>query len=352
MAKKTLTTLQTIAERLHLSVSTVSRVLNGKSNQYRISSRTQQAVRDMACQLDFKPNQLARSLRLRKTQTLGLVIPDISNPFFAQIARSVEIEARRHRYSIILCDTQESTELEIESVRLLRSREVEGLILLPVGQQSKHLTNLQTEDFPVVIVDRFLPDLDLPYVASNNYRGAYDAVCYLVNHSHTKIACLQGLPGTSPNERRVRGYLDALQAHNIAPDLDLIRGDSYGSQTGYDQTRQLLSEKVSVTALFALSNLIALGAIRALVELNLRIGEDISILCFDDQPYLAYMDPPITTVDQQNTEMGRLAVRLLFEQLADETIEKKNVLLPTKFIERKSVKNLCLERRNKCTPKH
>ena len=350
MAKKTLTTLQTIAEHLHLSVSTVSRVLNGKSEQYRISTRTQQAVRDMARQLDFKPNQLARSLRLRKTQTLGLVIPDISNPFFAQIARSVEIEARSRHYSIILCDTQESTDLEIESIRLLRSREVEGLILLPVGQQSKHLTNLQAQGFPVVIVDRFLPDLDLPYVASDNYQGAYDAVSYLVDRGHTEIACLQGLPGTSPNEQRVRGYREALQAHGIVPDMNLIRGDSYGSQTGYEQTRELLSEKPSITALFALSNLIGLGAVRAIAELNLRIGEDISILCFDDQPYLAYMDPPITTIDQQNKEMGCLAVRLLFDRLTGKTKDNKGVLLSTKFIERKSVKNLCLERGNKCTP--
>ncbi|MBN1816352.1 MAG: LacI family DNA-binding transcriptional regulator [Sedimentisphaerales bacterium] len=352
MAKKTLTTLQTIAERLGLSVSTVSRVLNDKSDQYRISARTQHAVQDMARQLDFRPNQLARSLRLRKTQTLGLVIPDISNPFFAQIARHVEIEARSRHYSIILCDTQESTDLEIESIRLLRSREVEGLIVVPVGQKSDHLKTLQAESFPVVIVDRLLSDLDLPYVASDNYQGAYDAVCYLIDHGHTRIACLQGLPGTSPNQQRVRGYRDALGAHGIVPDSDLIRGDSYGSQTGYEQTLQLLLRNSPVTALFALSNLIGLGAIRALAELKRRIGKDISLLCFDDQPYLAYMDPPITTVDQQNTEMGRLAVRLLFEQLAGQTKENKGLLLPTQFIERKSVNNLCLERRDKCDSTH
>lgn len=344
MTQKSLTTLQTIAEKLGLSTSTVSRVLNGKSRQYRISEDTANAVLDTARQLDFRPSHLARSLRLRKTQTLGVLIPDISNPFFAQIARSVEIAARRRGYSIILADTQESTKTEIASLELLRSRQVEGLIVLPVGQRADHLRLLQEESVAVVIVDRALPQLDLPYVTSDNSRGAYDAVSYLVDRGHYHIACLQGLAGTMPNEQRVHGYRQALLDHDITPSEQLIRGDSYDTQSGYEQTLALIETAPQVTALFALSNLIALGAIRALAERSRRIPQDISILCFDDQPWLAYMDPPITTVDQQNTRMGQIAVDLLFERLEGKPTHTGRILLPTRFIERRSVKNLNSER--------
>ena len=346
MAGKSLTTLRTIAEKIGVSTSTVSRVLNGKSRQCRISPQTTRAVLEAAERLNFRPSHLARSLRLRKTQTLGLLIPDISNPFFAQIARSVETAARQRGYSMILADTRESTEAEIAAVRLLSDRQVDGLIILPVGQSGDHLRALADEDLAAVIVDRDLPDLALPCVTSDNFGGAYEAVGYLLDRGHRGIACLQGLPGTRPNEQRVRGWRQAMSDRGVTADPRLVRGDRYDTQSGYEQTLILLDRAPDVTALFALSNLIALGAIRALAERGRRIPQDVSLVCFDDQPWLAHMDPPITTVDQQNVRMGQIAVELLLDRLAGRPLGDHRILLPTRFIERQSVRTLNRERVN------
>jgi len=338
MKQRSMITLRTIAEKVGVSTSTVSRVLNGKDRQYRISPQTTQAVLTAAHRLGFRPSHVARSLRLRKTQTLGLVIPDISNPFFAQIARSVETAARQRGYSILLADSRESTTAEITAITLLRERQVDGLILLPVGQTGDHLQSLQEDGLAVVIVDRQIPHLDLPCVTSDNVQGAYHAVSYLIMHGHRRIGCLQGLPGTDPNEQRVQGYRRALRDHDIEPDTALIRGQGYDTQNGYEQTLALLDTADDITALFALSNQIALGAVRALAERDRRIPNDVSLVCFDDQPWLAHMDPPITTVDQHNSRMGQIAVELLFDRLEGQPMPKTPIRLPTRFIERRSVR--------------
>ena len=335
------TTLKSIAERLGLSVTTVSRVLNGRARKYRISEKTEEAVMEVARRLNFLPNQLARGLRLNRTLTIGLVIPDISNTFFANIARNVETEARKRKYSTILCDSGENTELEIESLELLRSRKVDGLVLSPVGEMAAHLKKYENSELPIVIVDRYLPDLKLPYVASDNYKGAHNAVSFLIENGHKTIACIQGLRKTMPNIERLRGYEDALKQHRIQLDKSLIVGNDFGQDNGYIQTKLLLSTRRDVTAILALSNLISLGALRAIQEEGLNVPGDISIISFDDQPYSAYLATPMTTVAQNNAEMGRVAVQLLFDQIdSPQPLQTRGLLLPTEFIERKSVRRL------------
>src|ERR1035437_2945010 len=152
-------TLQLLAGQSGVSATTVSRVLSGQATRYRISKKTDAAVRKLAKEFNFLPNQLARGLRLKKTLTIGLVVPEISNPFFANIARQVTIGTRAAGYSVIVCDTEDSTELEKQSIRLLKSRNVEGILLCPVGLTSEHLTEFVNSRLPIVLVDRFFPDL-------------------------------------------------------------------------------------------------------------------------------------------------------------------------------------------------
>ena len=199
MSNSSRTTLKSLSQKLGFSVTTISRVLNGKAEKYRISKKTADKIKQAAEDLNFTPNSLARGLRLKNTHTLGLVIPDISNPFFASIARSVEREARKCGYSVILCDTEENTNLEVDSVQLLRGRNVEGLIVAPVGQISEHLESVYKSGLPIVTIDRYFPEKDLPFVTSDNYKGAYEAVLYLIENGHRKIACIRGLEKTSPN---------------------------------------------------------------------------------------------------------------------------------------------------------
>lgn len=334
--------LKSIAEELGVSISTVSRVLNGQARKYRIGAATEASVMAAAMKFKFTPNQIARSLRLNKTFTIGLLIPDIANPFFASIARNVAVDAEKQGYTIMLCDSQENTDMEISSIELMISRKVDGLVIVPVGQTSVHLKQFEKGTMPVVIVDRYFSDLKLPYVGSDNYGGAFNAVQYLVDRGHRRIVCMQGLAGTTPNEERVRGYKDALAKNNISVDPALIAGQSFGDQISYIETKMLLKKFRDVTAIFALSNMIALGVIRALQDDGVKVFDDISMICFDDQPFLAFLSTPLTAVDQDNSRIGNVAVQLLFDQIngIKDRKQMEGILLPTTLVERKSVRTL------------
>ena len=341
MDKSKRATLKSIADRVGVSVTTVSRVLNNQSARYRISKETEETIRQVAKELHYTPNQLARGLRLKQTHTIGLVIPDVSNPFFASIAHCVEIEARKAGYSIMFCDSQEDTQVEIDSLRLLQNRKVDGIIICPVGKDAKYLERLHNNGMPLVVVDRYFPELKCPYVVSDNYNGAVEAINYLIENGHQTIACIQGIPHTSVNNDRIRGYKHAHEIHNIPLDDSLIAGDDFGETSGYIAAKLLLHRISRPTAIFAVSNLISLGALRAISEEGLNIPEDISIISFDDQPYSKYLSTPMTTVTQQKTEMGHIAFKLLLEQIESNThFDNKGVILPTKLIIRNSVKKL------------
>lgn len=334
-------TLKNIADRLNVSVSTVSRVLNGKSDRYRISKETQELILNAAKELDYSPNQLARGLRLKRTNTIGYIIPDISNPFFAGIAKSVEKSARKLGYSIILCDSEENTEIEENLLQLMLDRKVDGLIISPVGLEVSHLINIQQRKFPIVLLDRYFPELNIPFVTSDNYQGSLEALSMLIENGHTRIACIQGLKNTSPNNDRVKGYIDAHKKYGISIDKNLIVGDSFGEENGYIETKLLLKQNNIPTAIFAVSNLISLGAIRAIAEEGLKIPDDISMISFDDQPYSGFLSTPMTTVSQQSTQIGQIAIKLLIDQIeSNRQLDPKGIFLPTKLIVRDSVKRI------------
>ena len=334
------TTLKNIALQVGVSVPTVSRVLNGKSKHYRISKETQELILKAAKELNYSPNQLARGLRLKRTNTLGYITPDISNPFFSTIARVVEKYARKQGYSIILCDSEESTDIEAESIKLLTDRKIDGLIISPVGQATEHLKEAYNK-IPIVLIDRFFDDLDFPYVASDNYKGAYEATSYLIENSHSRIAYIQGLKNTSPNNERVRGFKDAHKHFGIALDESLIVGNSFGEENGYIEMKLLLKRNRIPSAVFAGSNLISLGALKALAEENLNVPGDISMISFDDQPYSRFLATPMTTVSQQSSQIGQLATKILIDLIeTNKQFEPKGILLPTTLIKRNSVKTI------------
>jgi LacI family transcriptional regulator len=215
------------------------------------------------------------------------------------------------------------------------------VVLCPAGQTGEHLAAFVGGRLPIVLVDRFFANIALPYVSSDNATGAKQATKLLITSGHRRIACLQGVHGTSPNESRVRGYKEALAQHHLPVAENLIVGDSFTEQSGYIETKLLLRSEPDVKAILALSNLNALGAIRALTEEKQRIPEDVSIVSFDDTPYSAYLATPLTTVAQANAEMGEVAVKLLFDQIQSPQRQSKGgILLPTTLIIRGSVKRV------------
>ena len=331
--------LKDIAAELGCSITTVSRVLSGRSEQYRISKGTQEKVIAAAKEKKFRFNNLARALRIQETYTIGLIVPDIANPFFSGVAQNIEVEARKLGYSIILCDSNEDETLEAESIEVLSSRQVSGLIISPVGQTSDHLQRLYDTNIPTVLIDRYFPNLSIPYVGTDNHKGAFQAVEYLLECGHRLIACLQGAINTFINKERLRGYKDALQKNGIAIEPLLVKGDGFGIESGYLSTKLLLNQSPIPTAILGFSNLITLGSLMALREENLKVPEDISIITFDEQSYSGYLS--LTTIKQRNEEMGQIAVKLLMGQFADKKNKPQGqILLPPSLIVRNSVRIL------------
>jgi LacI family transcriptional regulator len=334
--------IREFAKELGLSPTTVSRVLNGKGKQYRIKEETQQRVIKASQELNYVPSRVARGLKMSKTDTIGLIIPDISNPFFADIAQSVEKEARSKRYSLILCDSDGKQEIEKELIGMLLSHKVDGIIIAPTGKDFTHISQAYNKGTPIVIVDRRIPGTTIPTITSDNYQGGLDAVNYLISMGHTKIACLQGIPESQPSIDRVLGYTRALTDHSIAIDNRLVLGNDYSIENGYMQTRLLFSSEDRPTAIFALSNLIALGVIKAIAEMGLRIPDDISLISFDEQPYSAFLGTPMTTINQQKSVIGQLAVDVIINHITghDSNGSPVVITLKTNLIIRNSVKKL------------
>ncbi len=334
-------TLVDIAKKAGVSVSTVSRILNGKSAEYRIARETEELVVQTARRLKYRPNQFALGLRVSKSHSVGLVLPDVSNPFFAYITRSIQIAAHRSGYSLMVCDTNESLDLEIEHLSLLRSKGVDGMIILPVGQESRHIREVVAEGIPLVLVDRCFDDLPTDSVIVDNYRGAFDAVEHLINFGHTRIAMIQGLPNTYTNTGRLRGYTEALLKHGIPLDESLIVGKDFRKENGYIETKLLLHMERPPTAIFSTSDLITLGCLEAIFEEGLKIPDDISLVAFDDIDFAPYLVCPMTAVAQPKENMGEIAVNLLVDRMKKlPKKEAKKIVLAPRLIERRSVRRV------------
>lgn len=331
-------TLKDIARRSGLSVSIVSRVLNKKSRKYRISKETENLVLKTAKELNYRPNQLAVGLRLRKSHTIGLIAPDLSNPFFASIIKSAQVAAHELGYSLIVCDTDENIQLELEHVNLLLGKGVDGLVVMPVGQKYHHLETVINNGVPLVVVDRSFEELKTSTVVIDNYGGALEAVEYLIEQGHRRIAIVQGLPGTFTCRGRLQGYKDALTKHGIPIEESLIVGRDFRTENGYIETKFLLKSSHPPTALFTTSDLITLGALQAISEEGLEVPRDISVMAFDDVESAGFFRCPITAVAQPKENMGRMAVKLLVDQIKGAAkFEPRQMILKPTLVIRESV---------------
>lgn len=334
--------LKDIAVTLGVSESTVSRVLNGVGDKYRIGKGTQQKVLNQASALGYQPNLIARSLRLNKSHTIGLVIPDISNPFFAKIAHSIEQEARSHGYFILLSVSQESTSQEREAINQLIARQIDGLIVSPVGQDQSHLLDLPDNDLPMVLIDRYFKEQKQSFVISDNFHGGFLAAEHLIQYGHRKIACIQGLRHTSPTQDRLAGLVAAHNQYQLPFHESLLLGDNFGLENGYKSMKKLLllSPSERPTAVFAMSNLISLGVLEALHEEGLTIPEDMSVVAFDEHPYSRFLATPMTTVQQDYHQMGVWAVKNLVGLMRHEPTEETKITIPVQLNKRRSVKRI------------
>lgn len=331
-------TLKQIATKAGFSEATVSRVLRGHGSTYKIRPETEQAVFEAARRLGYTHSRKVLKPRPLQTRTLGLLIPDLSHYFLGQLARTIVTKAKAAGLSVLVCDTLENTDIEVQYIEQLIERDVDGLLILPVGKQWDHIQRLAHRGLPLVVVDRVMPGVDCHCIGVDNYQGAYDAVEYLIQRGHCRIGCIQRLPHSWISDERVRGYRDAHQKHGLSVDERLIVGDLYGQQNGYLETKRLLQIDPLPTAVFSLSHIVTLGVLRALREHRIAIPDGMAVIGFDDLPNVEYFDCPITTVRQPIVDMASLAITLLLEQIESEgKAQPVRMKLPTELVRRRSV---------------
>ena len=332
-------TLSTISQKTGFSVTTVSRVLSGQAEKYRISERARKIVLEEAERCNYSPNIIARNLRTNKTNTIGLILPSVSNPYFADLSSVIIAEANSRKYTTIVLDSMESESNQEACIATLMARRVDGIIVAPCGTDPAIFEEINKKHVPVILVDRFYEGSDLPYVTTNNYSGGVEAINSLIRNGHRNIACIQGVKTSAPNKKRIAGYKAAMADAGLEDNI-LVVGNEFSLQNGYLETKLLLNRNPRPTAIFTLSNTIALGAIKAIREAGMKIPDDISLIAFDNNIYMDYLTPPISRISQPVEDMAKLAVKLLFESIESHNRVNTKLELAPDFISRESVKNL------------
>ncbi|MFA5803471.1 MAG: LacI family DNA-binding transcriptional regulator [Melioribacteraceae bacterium] len=330
-------TLKDIAEKTGVSVSTVSRVLHDNTKKYKISEETQTRVKQAAKEIGYRVNALARGLRLQKTYEIGIIVPDIANPFFSAVIKSLAGELRQRGYNFIVYDSDEDITIERSAIKSLLEKRVDGLVIASVGQDYSHIQKIRDARIPLVMVDRCFDALDVDSVSVDNVKGSLLAVDHLIKEGHHRIAFIQGLPGTYANETRLQGYKSALYGAGISIDEQLIVGDDFRSHNGYLKTKMLLKLSDPPTAIFTAGDLIALGTLEACRENKISIPGDLSLITFDDPDFASYLSPALTAVEQPITKMAEMAVAMLYNRMKNPDDERTKILLEPKLNIRSSV---------------
>lgn len=263
----------------------------------------------------------------------------MDNPFFARIASLINTKVRKHGYTLIIGDSNEDIEAEKLELQQFVSRNIEGLIIVPCGSTVEHIEQINSRYLPLILLDRYFENGNIPFVATDNFNGAVMATQHLIQHGHSSIACIQGVKKSTPNKRRVSGFKETMQEAGI--ENIRIVGDDFSVQNGFLETKLLLQWKERPTAIFTLSNTIAMGCLKALKEENIRVPEDISIITFDDHPYLDFLSTPITSIAQPVEQICKIALRYLFSRLNEEEESIANqVILKPELKQRESVKRI------------
>jgi LacI family transcriptional regulator len=304
-------TMHDVARAAGVSIATVSATINQTTY---VSPALQARVRKAIAEVGYHPDAIARSLKTRTTKTLGLIISDISNPFFTSLIRGIEDVANAQGYSLILCNTDERLEKERAYVQLLRSRRVDGVIMAPVGGAEDYVEFDVAVGAPIVFIDRRVP-ARADVVVTDNVQGARDVVRYLLGLGHRRIGVVTGLPKISTSEERLAGCRSAFAEAGLQPDATLLKVGYSRLEGGHQSALELLAMANRPTAIFATNNLMTIGLMRAIAERGLRCPEDISVACFDDFEWASVFHPRLTTVAQPTYEMGSQAAEFLLTRL-------------------------------------
>jgi LacI family transcriptional regulator len=329
----TIVTMRDVAEHAGVSVTTVSHVVN---NTRTVNPDTRSRVEEAMRVLGYQPNVVARSLRMGKTHTIGIILPDSANPYFAEVVRGIEDTSFSHGYSVILCNSDNDLEKERLYTNVLLEKQVAGIIFVAAGLSGENIHHLQDRGIPLVLVDRRVPDVEADYVLTDNQGGGRLATRHLIDRGHRAIACIAGPEGVKLSSDRIAGYRQALDDAGIAIQPQLILEGDFQYQSGYNAAQGLFGNQSAPTAIFACNDLMAIGVYRFAHEKGLRIPEQLSIVGFDDIRLAAYSQPPLTTIRQSKHTMGSSAAKLLLERMTQRDLAPRLEVLETQLIIRQS----------------
>jgi LacI family transcriptional regulator len=328
-------TLHEVGRKAGVSAMTVSRVVNGRGG---VDTETRRRVEEAIQALDYVPNRIARGLISQKTQTIGLIVPDVVNPFFAPVVRGAESAARKAGYRVLLCNSEGDLRLEREYIEDLVAHRVEGLMLAPASDRSRSsILSLLRGGFPLVLIDRSLPDADCDLIVSDNANGARRLIEHLIGIGHKEIAHVTDADDTSTGRERLRGYRDALDAAGIPFQSELVVRTTVDRIGGYRAAQEILARDRLPTAIFAVNNMTAVGTMEALRERGLSVPKDMGLVCFDDVEHLAILSPILTVIDQPAETFGSLGAQLLLERVTGKAGSRsRRIILQTDLIVRES----------------
>jgi DNA-binding LacI/PurR family transcriptional regulator len=327
-----LPTITDVALKANVSIATVSRVVN--NSPHKVNPATRARVQQVIKELDFRPNALAKGLHSRKTLTIGIIIPDISNSYYAEIVRGIQDAADRAGYSVTLHNTDGRQEGIIRSIYLLREKSAEGIIFsggIISGYET--LSILRELKERVVVIGRH--QVDFPAVVVDNMGGASQAVEHLIGLGHRSIAFIGGTDGSTTSEDRLTGYRNALAQNGFPFNDGLVRQGSWNPRSGYLMTKTLLKGRERPSAVVCANDQMAFGAVKAAKELGLAVPDDLAVVGFDNVPLSSYFDPPLTTVAIPIQEIGAAAMKTLIGLLSGTRYEKMKVF-KTRLLARES----------------
>jgi LacI family transcriptional regulator len=330
-------TIKDVANLAGVHPSTVSRVIN---NDSRISEKTKNKVLLIIKKLGYTPNAIARGLKTKRTNTLGMLIPDITNPFFAEIARGVEDAANKNNFNVILCNTDDKLKKERTYLEILRGKRVDGLILGTAHIRDKSILELEKKKFPYILVSRNIEGLDKNCVIVDDVAGGIIVTEYLIKLGHRRIAHITGPLKTRSALNRLKGYKLALKKYEIEYRDELAGQGDFRIKGGYQVMKRFLKLPEPPTAIFAANDLLALGAIQVIQKKKYHIPEDFCIIGFDDIRLASFVYPPLTTIRQPMLEMGAIAVKMLLKIIEEGEFNQRKIVLKPKLIIRESCKKI------------
>ena len=337
------TSLNDIAQQLGVSKTLVSLVLNGKAKEHRISDDICKKVVDLAKELNYRPNQIAKGLRTGKTNTIGLIIADMANPFFGKLGREIEREASLHGYRVMFCSSDEKAENAKQQIEMLQQGQVDGFIISPPSGSEEEIKALERSRTPYVLIDRYFPGIDSNYIVVDNFRASYEGTEHLIRNGYKRIACISFNAGMVNMENRLDGYKKALLDASFEVDENLIKILPFSHEINdvmkaIKELTALKDPKIDAI-LFATSKVGVMG-LQCMHSLDLKIPDDIAVVSFDDPDAYKISQPPITAIAQPLEEIGRQSVKILLDAVNNRKGKKvlQKIILETNFVIRKSSK--------------